>query len=149
MADDKLTIKIVADKVLQSAQSGFEKVQKAGKVSKTDEAQFQALSQQLKDIGNTANVTKNTYYQLNNASKQLNNLMRKLGESMGELSVATREQMKAIKAQQQTVKAVQGDVTKQGLALSRRQRNLSGKAENGYGYSNDQLDKIIKQADIK
>lgn len=149
MADDKLTIKIVADKVLQSAQSGFEKVQKAGKVSKTDEAQFQALTQQLKDIGNTVNVTKNTYYQLNNASKQLNSLMRKLGYSMGEVSAATREQIQAIKEQQRVVKATQDSLTKQGSALSRRQRNLSGQAEKGYGYSNDQLDKIIAQAQIK
>lgn len=149
MADDKLTIKIVADKVLQSAQSGFEKVQKTGKVSKTDEAQFQALTQQLKDIGNTVNVTKNTYYQLNNASKQLNSLMRKLGYSMGEVSAATREQIQAIKEQQRVVKATQKDLNKQGSALSRRQRNLSGKAEQGYGYSNDQLDKFITQAKIK
>lgn len=136
MADDKLTIKIMADKVLQSAQSGFEKVQKAGQVSKADEAQFQALNQQIKTIGNTANVTKNTYIQLDNASKQLTGLMKKLGYAMGEVSVATKEQLKAIKAQRTVVSELQDKLNNKNI--SRRSKNLTGIA-GGYGLSNEYL----------
>ena len=145
MADDKLTIKIMADKVLQSSQAGFNKASNAGKVTKTQIAEFQALTQQIKTIGNTANVTKNTYIQLENATKQLTSLMKKLGYGMGEVSTATKVQLQAIKQQRTAVEALQKSLDNKNL--SRRKTNISG-VSGGYGFSNEYLKKSIKGAHL-
>ena len=50
MADEQLTIKLVADKVLQQASEGYQAVSKTTSISKTDAAQFEALTKQLKEI---------------------------------------------------------------------------------------------------
>lgn len=148
MADEQLTIKLVADKVLQQATEGYQTVSKAGKVSKTDAAQFQALTKQIQDIGNTNNITTNTYRQLRTASNQLNELMKKLGNSMGEVSNATKEQLKAIADQRRKVAALQSEVDSKSKSLSRRKTNLSGNAVEGYGYSTAQLNELVKASGI-